>query len=505
MERAEEKAKIHAKAIADLKSVYDAGHYSECGYYEKLNELIKGHQDAIKAAKEEKDAIVELNEQRVDAIKEGIEKQIDAYRKLIEVEKEELETKKDTYDFNKSTMDQQKSIIDIQRKIASVSAAAAQGDLASIAKKKQLEAELIKAQEELQESYHDRSVDNQQDALDKELENFETEKEKEIEQWDKYLEDIEAVVAESLGIVKANAEEIGATLTEKTTEYGVTVSDAVLNPWRDGSVAIDEYTTKFGDSVSSTTEQLETIRLKWQEINEEIADANKEADIYYNKDAATADGPSVSDIHAENKAYYDAKPIEDSVETPVQPPNPDEEYSTYTVKKGDNLWAIARNMLGSENRWNEIYNLNKDIISNPSLIYPGQKLKLPKHAKGLVSAKEDHLALIDELGEELQIVPDGKGRLAYIRKGTGILTSTMTERLMYLAMNPQEMLDRNRPTITPSKRIVNTEINLDCSVGTLVNIEHCEQSTLPDVEKIVNNALEKHTQRLNQSLRKFAR
>jgi LysM repeat protein len=50
---------------------------------------------------------------------------------------------------------------------------------------------------------------------------------------------------------------------------------------------------------------------------------------------------------------------------------------TYTVKQGDTLWAIAKKYLGNGNRYTEIYNLNKNKISNPNLIYPGQVLTLP--------------------------------------------------------------------------------------------------------------------------------
>lgn len=52
--------------------------------------------------------------------------------------------------------------------------------------------------------------------------------------------------------------------------------------------------------------------------------------------------------------------------------------SSYTVKRGDSLWAIARTYLGNGARYKEIFNLNKDKIKNPSLIYPGQVFKLPK-------------------------------------------------------------------------------------------------------------------------------
>ena len=56
-----------------------------------------------------------------------------------------------------------------------------------------------------------------------------------------------------------------------------------------------------------------------------------------------------------------------------------EQTKTYTVKKGDCLWNIAKKMLGSGSRWTEIYNLNKAVIgSNPNLIYAGQVYVLPK-------------------------------------------------------------------------------------------------------------------------------
>ncbi|MBE5981538.1 MAG: LysM peptidoglycan-binding domain-containing protein [Paenibacillaceae bacterium] len=50
---------------------------------------------------------------------------------------------------------------------------------------------------------------------------------------------------------------------------------------------------------------------------------------------------------------------------------------TYTVTKGDCLWIIAKKQLGNGSRWQEIYNLNKDKISNSNLIYPGQVFNLP--------------------------------------------------------------------------------------------------------------------------------
>lgn len=60
-----------------------------------------------------------------------------------------------------------------------------------------------------------------------------------------------------------------------------------------------------------------------------------------------------------------------------QPQVPKVTTTTYTIKSGDTLWAISTKYLGSGSRYPEIFNMNRDIIKNPNLIYPGQKIKIP--------------------------------------------------------------------------------------------------------------------------------
>jgi nucleoid-associated protein YgaU len=49
----------------------------------------------------------------------------------------------------------------------------------------------------------------------------------------------------------------------------------------------------------------------------------------------------------------------------------------HTVEKGDTLWAIAKKTLGDGNRYNEIFEANKPMLSDPDKIYPGQVLRIP--------------------------------------------------------------------------------------------------------------------------------
>lgn len=95
MEIAEVEAAKYQDEIAYLNKNWKALGLTEQEYLEKLDELKSGQYDAIKAYHEAKKSIVDLNKARVDAIKNGIEKEIDAFEKLIKTKKELLDADKD--------------------------------------------------------------------------------------------------------------------------------------------------------------------------------------------------------------------------------------------------------------------------------------------------------------------------------------------------------------------------------------------------------------------------
>ncbi|MDX5358828.1 MAG: peptidoglycan-binding protein LysM [Rhodobacterales bacterium] len=50
----------------------------------------------------------------------------------------------------------------------------------------------------------------------------------------------------------------------------------------------------------------------------------------------------------------------------------------HTVVKGDTLSAIAKKTLGNANRYPEIFEANKPMLTHPDKIYPGQVLRIPR-------------------------------------------------------------------------------------------------------------------------------
>jgi nucleoid-associated protein YgaU len=50
---------------------------------------------------------------------------------------------------------------------------------------------------------------------------------------------------------------------------------------------------------------------------------------------------------------------------------------TYTVKPGDSLFKISKELYGNANEYMKIFEANRDVLSDPNKISPGQTLKIP--------------------------------------------------------------------------------------------------------------------------------
>jgi nucleoid-associated protein YgaU len=55
-----------------------------------------------------------------------------------------------------------------------------------------------------------------------------------------------------------------------------------------------------------------------------------------------------------------------------------EESVFVLIKEGDTLWGIAERELSSGARYTEIFAANREVIEDPDLIFPGQKIRIPK-------------------------------------------------------------------------------------------------------------------------------
>jgi nucleoid-associated protein YgaU len=80
----------------------------------------------------------------------------------------------------------------------------------------------------------------------------------------------------------------------------------------------------------------------------------------------------VADIQATRQASSQPSPQAQAPQAPAK-------ETTYTVKAGDTLSKIAKEHLGNANAYMDIFNANRDQLSDPDKIRPGQVLKIPQH------------------------------------------------------------------------------------------------------------------------------
>ena len=97
-----------------------------------------------------------------------------------------------------------------------------------------------------------------------------------------------------------------------------------------------------------------------KEIQEQMAQEGKEKEAEYaDKLALLKEGKDI---------------IEDKLAEAIKKNIPD----YYEVEKGDSLWNIAERFYSTGEKWIRILEANRDIIKNPSMIYPYQRFTIPK-------------------------------------------------------------------------------------------------------------------------------
>lgn len=513
MELAQAKAEQYDKAINDLNKDYKKGLYSTDEYNEKLAELKENQWESIEAYEDAKDAIVDLNKTRIEAVKDGIEKEIDAYKELIDKKKEALDADKDLYDFEKNVAKQQKDIATIERKLAALSG---DNSISAAAQRKQLDAELAEAKAELNDTYRDRSIDQQKEALDKEAENFEEAKNTEMEALDKWLENEETVISESINTVKSNTDIVLQEIKGLSSQYGIDISNSITQPWKDGSKAIDNYKGKFSELSSSFKDAVDAIVKEQERLNKE---ADKKAGdalnaalqaIQNKKNAGSSGGGAGNGSGGGSGNDPASNSLSGSVSGVKQVLNRgDTGEDVKALQTALNKEGYSLDVDGSFGPATEAavkdYQ-SKNGLSADGLVGPQTKGELKKdgYAKGTLGVKESDWAWIDEIGEELVLHADGSGKLSYLTKGSSVIPADLTEKLMKLAVDPTQTLEASRPVVS-APHITNNEINISMDIAEVVHIDTVTNDTLPDLTKAVEKQMDKYMKNLNNQIRKYTR
>ena len=68
--------------------------------------------------------------------------------------------------------------------------------------------------------------------------------------------------------------------------------------------------------------------------------------------------------------------VADDLRAP-EPKEAEERTEVYEIVSGDTLGGIAKKYYGKAGAYMRIFEANRDIISDPNKIYPGQKIRIP--------------------------------------------------------------------------------------------------------------------------------
>ena len=122
---------------------------------------------------------------------------------------------------------------------------------------------------------------------------------------------------------------------------------------------------------------------------------------------------------------------------------------SYTVVKGDTLWGISGRFLKEPWRWPEIWNMNKDQIKNPHLIYPGDMVRLGFDASGNPS-----LSLESGTGSTVKLSP--QVRVERLSTAIPSISARAIGPFLTVPLVLEEEGMRNAPRIvsTEEKRVV---------------------------------------------------
>lgn len=297
-------------AIADLEDAYTLGQYSATEYVDKLSELSKEQWDAVSSSEAAKDAIIDLNETRINEAIDAIEKEISAYKELIDAQIDALKAAKDLHDYQQQIAEKTKSITDLERQIAAM-----QNDdtAAAVAKRKQLEEQLAEARKDLENAQYDHSIEAQEEALNKQYEDYEKARNAEIEALKASLEEREALIAESFETVKANADIVGQEIASIAAQHGITVSNAIITSWQNGEHAIASYGNVLSAGTSAFIGNIMGVE---NEVYVLQAKANETADTLSYMFATRADNlvnELASSYYSEENLNYMTQALHDSL------------------------------------------------------------------------------------------------------------------------------------------------------------------------------------------------
>lgn len=143
--------------------------------------------------------------------------------------------------------------------------------------------------------------------------------------------------------------------------------------------------------------------------------------------------------------------------------------------------------------------------------YINARKKLPAafpdnfYAKGTLGTKKDEWAITDEswIGEEITLAAGKNGQLQYLKKGSAVMPADISANLVeWGKLNPNAL---SMPTMGGVNIMSNAIIqpNFEMNFDSLVHVDHCDQGTLKDLERMVDTKINQFGKQMNYAIKKI--
>lgn len=404
---------------------------------DRYYEMVDAHQDAILAAQDEKNAILDLIEQ-------GYQAQLDSINELISKKQEALNAEKNLYEYQKKVSEQTKNIAALEKQKTAYENFGDDEEIMS--KIQQIKVQLEEAKANLEETEYDKYLSDVQMMFDEFV--------VEYQEWiNERLDNEDALLEEIVTSVNQKGEEIGNTLNDFTSKYGTTMSDTLTSIFGSNAPFTDIISQGFGnvsDKVSGVTSAINNLIQKITDIATEknsfdsntvtggSSSSGSSSSGSSNSDYSSSSSSSSSSSNGSNdyddifiyKKYYPQKLYpETSIVDRCKYNNFDASFE-----------ARARyySKMGGSGSYTSSYAQNTWMI---------KKMKEMGYAKGTDNATKG-MRWTQENGEELILRKSDGAILTPLNNGDMVLKHESTKTLYDFANNPQAFLSNmNLPAL----------------------------------------------------------
>lgn len=212
---------------------------------DRKKELVELQQQSILNAEKEKQAMIDL-------AKDGIDAQLSSLKKLIDAYTDSLDKAKDLYDYQKQVNEKTSEISSLKKQINAYAGDDSEENKSRIQK---LKNDLKTAEDDLQETEYDKFVDDQKAMLDELYNQYEI-------TLNQRLDNLDALISDMISTINDNSSSISDTISTASENVGYTLSDNMQSIW-EGSISgvVTEYGDGFNEKLTSINAVLASIQL----------------------------------------------------------------------------------------------------------------------------------------------------------------------------------------------------------------------------------------------------